>query len=154
MPGKIAAHIASLGIELPPADPPVANYVSFSISGQQIHIAGQVPHLHDEYLYVGIVGYDVTSEDAKKASRLSGINIIAQLRDAVGDLDRVVRCVKLNVFVRSSDEFYEQHIVANGCSDLMVEVFGQAGRHARSSVGVKQLPFGVCVEVDAVFEFI
>lgn len=153
MTGLIEARLAELKIELPQAAAPVANYVPFAVTGNQVHTAGQVSRWNGEFLHVGTVGKDVSVEDAYRAARICGLNIIAQVQAAVGDLDRVRRCVKLNVFVRSDDNFTEQPKVANGASDLMVEVFGDAGRHARSAIGVKQLPFGVSVEIDAVFEF-
>jgi enamine deaminase RidA (YjgF/YER057c/UK114 family) len=153
MTGRIEKRLTELKIELPQAAAPVANYVPFAVTGNQVHTAGQVSRWNGEFLYVGTVGKDVSVEDAYKAARICGLNIIAQVQAAVGDLDRVRRCVKLNVFVRSDENFAEQPKVANGASDLMVEVFGDAGRHARSAIGVKQLPFGVSVEIDAVFEF-
>jgi enamine deaminase RidA (YjgF/YER057c/UK114 family) len=153
MTGKIETRIKEIGIELPVAAAPVANYVPWVISGNQIYIAGQVPRWNGEFLHVGRIGAELSVEDGQKAARLCALNIMAHVKSALGDLDRVKRCVKLNVFVRSSAEFSEQPKVANGASDLMVEVFGDIGKHARSAVGVMQLPFGVSVEVDAVFEF-
>ena len=153
MAGRIAARLVELQIDLPQAAAPVANYMPFTITGNQIHTAGQVSRWNGEFHYVGAVGKDITVTDAYKAARLCALNIIAQVNAATGDLDRVTRCVKLNVFVRSDDDFSDQPKVANGASDLMVEVFGDAGRHARSAIGVKQLPFGVSVEIDAIFEF-
>lgn len=153
MTGKIAARLAELKIELPDAAAPVANYMPFVVTGNQVYVAGQVSRWKGEFLYIGALGKDVSVEDGYKAARICGLNIIAQAQAAIGDLDRVTRCVKLNVFVRSDGGFMEQPKVANGASDVMVEVFGDAGRHARSAIGVKQLPFGVSVEIDAVFEF-
>lgn len=153
MAGKIATRLAELKIELPQAAAPVANYMPFTVVGNQVHTAGQVSRWNGEFLYVGSVGKEISVEDGYKAARICGLNIIAQVQAAVCDLDRVTRCAKLNVFVRSDDNFAEQPKVANGASDLMVEVFGDAGRHARSAIGVKQLPFGVSVEIDAIFEF-
>lgn len=153
MVGKVAARLAELKIELPQAAAPVANYVPFTVTGNQVHTAGQVSRWNGEFHFVGSVGKEVSVEEAYKAARMCGLNIIAQIHAAIGDLDRVTRCVKLNVFVRSDEAFTEQPKVANGASDLMVEVFGDAGRHSRSAIGVKQLPFGVSVEIDAIFEF-
>lgn len=153
MTGKIEARIKDLGITIPDAASPVANYVPYSVTGNQVYTAGQVCRWNGEFHYVGSVGNEISVDDAYKAARMCGLNIIAQVRAAIGDLDRVTRCVKLNVFVRSAASFTEQPKVANGASDLMVEVFGDAGRHARSAIGVAQLPFGVSVEIDAVFEF-
>ncbi|HWT97662.1 MAG TPA: RidA family protein [Terriglobales bacterium] len=153
MTGQVMARLAERNIALPQASVPVANYMPFAITGNQIHTAGQVPRWDGNFHHVGAVGQEVSLDDAYQAARLCGLNIIAQVKAAIDDLDRVTRCVKLNVFVRSADDFADQPKVANGASDLMVEVFGDKGRHARSAIGVKQLPFGVSVEIDAVFEF-
>jgi enamine deaminase RidA (YjgF/YER057c/UK114 family) len=152
MPGKIAARLAELKIELPKAAAPVANYVPVVITGHQAFVSGQVTVWNGEVQYKGQLGKDYQVEDGQKAARLCGHNIVAQLQAALGDLDRVKRCVKLNVFVNSAPGFTDQPKVANGASDFMVEVFGDAGKHARSAVGVAQLPLGVAVEVDATFE--
>jgi enamine deaminase RidA (YjgF/YER057c/UK114 family) len=154
MTGKIAARLLELKIELPQAAAPVANYAPFSVVGNQVHTAGQITRWNGETLFVGALGREISVEDGYKAARMCALNIIAQVQAAVGDLDRVKRVAKLNVFVRSDAGFIDQPKVANGASDVMVEVFGDAGRHARSAVGVMQLPFGVAVEVDAVIEFV
>jgi enamine deaminase RidA (YjgF/YER057c/UK114 family) len=152
MPGKVAARLAELKIELPKAAAPVANYVPVVVSGQHAYLSGQVTVFNGEFRFIGQLGKEFQIEDGQKAARLCGLNILAQLQAALGDLDRVRRCVKLNVFVNSTPAFTDQPKVANGVSDLMAEVFGDAGKHARSAVGVAQLPLGVAVEVDAVFE--
>ena len=152
MPGKIAARLAELKIELPKAAAPVANYVPVVVTGNHAYLSGQVTVWNGEFQFKGQLGKELQIEDGQKAARLCGLNIIAQLQAALGDLDRVRRCVKLNVFVNSTPTFIDQPKVANGVSDLMAEVFGDAGKHARSAVGVAQLPLGVSVEVDAVFE--
>ncbi|HNB27629.1 MAG TPA: RidA family protein [Alphaproteobacteria bacterium] len=152
MPGKIAARLAELKIELPKAAAPVANYVPVVVTGNQVYLSGQITVWNGEFQFKGQLGKELQIEDGQKAARLCGLNIIAQLQAALGDLDRVRRCVKLNVFVNSTPTFTDQPKVANGVSDLMAEVFGDAGKHARSAVGVAQLPLGVSVEVDAVFE--
>ena len=152
MPGKIAARLAELKIELPKAAAPVANYVPVVVTGNQVYLSGQITVWNGEFQFKGQLGKELQIEDGQKAARLCGLNIIAQLQAALGDLDRVRRCVKLNVFVNSTPSFTDQPKVANGVSDLMAEVFGDAGKHARSAVGVAQLPLGVSVEVDAVFE--
>lgn len=152
MPGKIASRLAELKIELPKAAAPVANYVPVVITGNHAYLSGQVTILNGELKFVGQLGKDFQVEDGQKAARLCGMNILAQLQAALGDLDRVRRCVKLSVFVNSTPTFTDQPKVANGASDLMAEVFGDAGKHARSAVGVAQLPLGVAVEIDAVFE--
>lgn len=152
MPGKIAARLAELKIELPKAAAPVANYVPVVISGNQAYVSGQVTMWNGELKYVGQLGKEFQIEDGQKAARICGHNIVAQLQAALGDLDRIRRCVKLNVFVNSAPTFTDQPKVANGVSDFIAEVFGESGKHARSAVGVAQLPMGVAVEVDAVFE--
>ncbi len=153
MAGKIDKRLADLKIELPKAAAPVANYVPAAISGKLVFVSGQVTVWNGEFKYVGRLGEAFSIEQGQAAARLCGLNIIAQLRAALdGDLDRVRRCVKLGVFVNSADGFTDQPKVANGVSDLMVEVFGDAGRHARFAVGVNVLPLNVAVEVDAVFE--
>jgi enamine deaminase RidA (YjgF/YER057c/UK114 family) len=147
------ARLAELGIELPNAVPPAANYVPARKSGSLIYIAGQVPTAGGKDQYVGKVGRDVSIEDAQKAARLCAINILAQLRTALGgNLNAVVGCVRLGGFVNAAPEFGDHPKVINGASDLMVEVFGDAGRHARAAVGCNSLPRNVAVEVDAIFE--
>ncbi len=152
MPGRIQSRLKELAIELPKAASPVANYVPAVITGAQIYIAGQVTVWNGELRYIGQMGRDFSIEEGQQAAKLCALNIVAQLLAALGDLDRVKRCVKLNVFVNSTADFTDQPSVANGASDLMVAIFGDAGKHARSAVGVGQLPRGVAVEVDAIFE--
>jgi enamine deaminase RidA (YjgF/YER057c/UK114 family) len=145
-------RLAALGLTLPEPRAPVANYVPFVRSGASLYISGQVST--DAAGGVrGVVGEDVSAEEAKRAARICGLNLIAQLKAALdGDLGRVVRIVKLGGFVQAGPRFFEIPQVLNGCSDLMVEVFGDAGRHARSAVGVYRLPLNFAVEVDAVAE--
>ena len=152
MSGKIAAKLAELKIELPKAAAPVANYVPVVITGNQAFVSGQVTALNGEFKYIGKLGKDFTFEDGRKAARLCGLNVIAQVKAAIGDLDKVKRVLKLTCFVNSVSEFTDQPKVANGVSDLMVEVFGDAGKHARSAVGVNVLPLNVACEVEAIFE--
>ncbi len=152
MTGTIEARLQSLSIELPQAGAPAANYVPFRRTGNLIYIAGQVCQWNGERRYLGRVGAEIPIEDGIAAARLCGLNLIAHLKNACdGDLDRVVQCLRLGAFVNSAPDFFEQPRVANGCSDLMVEVFGDAGRHARTAIGA-QLPFNVAVEIDAIFE--
>ncbi len=147
------ARLAQLGIELPKAVAPAANYVPARKSGSLIYIAGQVPTADGKDQYVGKVGKDVSVEEAQKAARLCAINILAQLRTALGgSLEDVAGCVRLGGFVNATPEFGDHPKVINGASDLMVEVFGDAGRHARAAVGCNSLPRNVAVEVDAIFE--
>lgn len=150
---KIEEKLKSLGIELPTPAAPVANYVGFVKSGNQVFVSVQLPIEAGKLQFIGKVGSEVSAEDAKKAARLCAIGLLAQLKVACdGDLERVTRCVKLGIFVNGDANFKDHPAVANGASDLMVEVLGDAGKHARAAVGSGSLPFGVAVEVDAIFE--
>ncbi len=154
MSGRITARLEDLGIELPDPPEPVASYVPYVITGNLIFVSGQVPMNADGLHYRGIVGYDFSVEEGQDAARLCALNILAQVNAALdGDLDRVTRIVRLGGFVRSTGDFKDQPKVINGASDLMVEVFGDTGRHSRAAVGVNALPAGVAVEVDAVVAF-
>ena len=149
---QVEARLAELGITLPQPNAPVANYVPFVRAGDLLHISGQVS-VDASGGIKGVVGEEVDAETAKRAARLCGVNLIAQMKAACdGDLDRVVRVVKLGGFVQAGPDFIDIPKVVNGCSDLMVEALGDAGRHARSAVGVYKLPLGFAVEVDAVVE--
>jgi enamine deaminase RidA (YjgF/YER057c/UK114 family) len=152
MAGQIEARLAEHKIELPKAAIPVANYVPVVTVGNLAFVSGQVTIWNGEFRYQGKLGQEFKVEDGQAAARLCGLNVIAQLKNAFGDLDRVKRCVKLTVFVNSTDDFTDQPKVANGASDLMVEVFGDAGKHTRSAVGVNVLPLNVAVEIEGVFE--
>jgi enamine deaminase RidA (YjgF/YER057c/UK114 family) len=155
MAGTVDARLRELGIELPKAAAPVANYVAYAITGAQVYVSGQVPVWNGELKYVGKLGDSLSIEQGQAAARLCALNLIAQVREACGgDLDRVRRCVKLTGFVNSTSDFPDQPKVVNGASDVMVEVFGDKGRHARAAVGAASLPLGVAVEVDAVFEIV
>ncbi|MBU6338495.1 MAG: RidA family protein [Rickettsiales bacterium] len=150
---KIEEKLKALGINLPSPAAPVANYVGFVKTGNQLFVSGQLPIENGEVKYVGKVGSKISVEDAKIAARLCAINILAQVKVACnGDLEKVVRCVKLGVFVNGDADFIDHPVVANGASDLMVEVLGDAGKHARAATGAGSLPRGVSVEIDAVFE--
>ena len=149
----IDSRLKELGITLARPPKPVASYVPFTISGNQVFISGQVPISDGALKYVGKLGVDFSVEVGQAAAQLCAINILSVLREACGgDLDRVVRCLKVNVFVNATPDYDKQPEVANGASDLFVAVFGDAGRHARAAVGMGSLPRGVAVEVDAVFE--
>jgi len=152
MAGKIDAHLADLGITLPTATAPVANYVPYVISGKLVHISGQITMENGELKFIGKLGADYDVETGQKAARLCALNLVAQLKAAIGDLDKVTRVVKLNAFVNSAPDFTDQPKVVNGASDTMVEIFGDAGKHTRSAVGVAALPLGVAVEIDGIFE--
>jgi enamine deaminase RidA (YjgF/YER057c/UK114 family) len=153
MAGTIDARLAQLKIELPNAAAPAANYVPFVRTGNLLFTAGQLCVWNGERRFVGKLGREYTIEQGQQAARLAGLNILAQVKAALdGDLDRIVRCVKLSGFVNSMADFTEQPQVVNGASNLMVEVLGDAGRHARTAVGVNVLPFDITVEIDTVFE--
>jgi len=153
MPGRIEAQLKSLKIELPNAASPMANYVPAVRTGNLLFVSGQICQWNGERRYIGKLGAEISVEDGKAAARLCGLNLLAQAKRALdGDLDRILRVVRLGGFVNAAPGFAEQPQVVNGASDLMVEVFGDAGRHARAAVGVGSLPGGVAVEVDAVFE--
>ncbi len=153
MAGEIKQRLEELGIDLPEPPVPVANYIPWVQTGNLVFISGQVPMGPDGPRYLGKVGDSLTLEEGQEAARLCAINILAQLNVACGgDLDRVQRCLRLGGFVNCVDGFNDQPAVINGASDLMVEVFGDQGRHSRTAVGVTALPLGVSVEVDALFE--
>ena len=153
MAGKVEARLADLGVEIPQAAAPVANYVGFVQTGSLVFISGQVPIKDGKFHYQGKLGENMTVEEAQAAARLCAINVIAQARAACGgDLDRVKRVVKLTGFVNSTGDFTDQPKVVNGASDFMVEVFGDKGRHSRAAVSAAGLPAGVAVEVEAVIE--
>ena len=144
----VAARLAELGIELPKAAAPVASYVPVVEQGGMVYVSGQLPFVEGA-LVTGRLGEDVTLEQGAAAARACGLMILAQLQ-AAGVLERVERVVKLGAFISSTGDFTDQPKVANGASDLMSEVFGEAGKHARSAVGVPVLPLGAAVEVDAI----
>jgi enamine deaminase RidA (YjgF/YER057c/UK114 family) len=155
MSGRIEARLRELGIELPEPAAPVANYLPSATSGKLVFIAGQICQWNGERRFVGKLGREITLADGQQAARLCGLNILAQLRVAAGgDLDRVARCLRLGGFVNCTPEFTDMPQVVNGASDLMVEVFGDHGRHARAAVGSNSLPGGVAVEVEATFELV
>jgi enamine deaminase RidA (YjgF/YER057c/UK114 family) len=152
MTGRIESRLAELGISLPQATAPVANYVPAVRTGSQVFVSGQVSNGPDGFIK-GKLGADMSIEEGAAAARACGLSLIAQLKAACeGDLDRLVRVVKLVGFVNSTADFTDQPKVINGASDLMVEVFGDAGRHARSAVSAASLPLGVAVEIEAIFE--
>jgi enamine deaminase RidA (YjgF/YER057c/UK114 family) len=149
----IKTRLAELGIVLPTPMAPMANYVPFVQTGHLVVVSGQVPALDGAIAFTGKIGTDVTEEDGRKAARLCLINVLAQLNVALdGDLDRVVRVIRLGGFIASPASFTRHAIVMNGASDLAVEVFGDAGRHARSTIGVPSLPGDAAVEVEGMFE--
>ena len=153
MPTDVVARLARLGLKLPDAPAPAANYVPFSIARGLVFIAGQAPVVDGKYQSVGRVGAEVTLEAAQAAARLCGLNILAQVKSAVaGDWSRVRRCVRICGYISSAPGFFDQPRVLDGCSDLMVQALGEAGRHARSALGVAALRGNVPVVIDAIFE--
>jgi enamine deaminase RidA (YjgF/YER057c/UK114 family) len=147
---SIDQRLAELGVTLPHPAAPVASYVPAVEQGGLLHISGQISFAEDASLITGRLGENVDLDGGIAAARRCGIMLLAQMKAALGSLDRVEKVVKLGVFVNSSPDFTDQPKVANGASELMQEVFGDAGRHARSAVGVTVLPLGVAVEVDAI----
>ncbi|WP_378941881.1 RidA family protein [Paracoccus sp. R86501] len=148
---SVEQTLADKGITLPEAPMPAANYVPFVQTGNLVFISGQIS-ADENGLITGKLGDSTSVEDGAAAARRCGLALIAQLKAAIGDLDRVARVVKLTGFVNSTPDFTDQPKVINGCSDLMVEVFGDAGRHSRAAVSAPSLPFGVAVEIEAIFE--
>jgi enamine deaminase RidA (YjgF/YER057c/UK114 family) len=150
---RIRARQAELGLELPQPSLPGANYVPWVRTGDLVFLTGQLSHWNGERRFVGKLGQAFTVEEGRQAARLCALNLIAHLQTAVeGDLDRVKRVVRLAGFVNSTPDFHGQSQVMNGASDLFVDVFGEAGRHARMAVGVSALPYDVAVEVEGVVE--
>ena len=153
MASNIDARLAELGITLPVPAVAVANYVPFVVTGNLVFISGQLPMEGGKPVVFGHLGAEVSGEDGVRAARLCGLNLLAQAKAACGgDLDRIRRVVRLTAFVASTPDFTDQPKVVNGASDLMVEVLGDAGRHARVAVGAPSLPLNVAVEIEAVFE--
>lgn len=151
----IDAKLAAKGITLPPSVLPPANYVPYTVSGKMVVISGQLPMQDGKPQFIGKIGRDFSIEQGQECARICGVNILSHLKAAVGgDWSKVKRCVRLGVFVNSPEDFTDQPKVANGVSDMMVELFGEAGKHARAAVGVSQLPLGVAVEVEAMFELV
>lgn len=149
----IEARLQDLGIELPSQSKPAANYVPFVKVGSFVFISGQIAGWNGDMKYVGKVGNDFSVEEGQAAARLCVLNILAHLKAACeGDLNRVIRCIRLGGFVNCHDRFKDHPKVMNGASDLIVEIFGEKGRHARAAVGVSSLPLESAVEVDAIFE--
>lgn len=154
MHGTIVARLQDLGIVLPPPRQPIANYIPVKTVGSLLFVAGQVPYRKGEYPFVGKLGANITIAAGQEAAKLCVINMLAQLNQVLdGDLDRIVSCVRLGGFVNSTSDFAEHPRVIDGASNLVVEVLGPAGRHARTAVGCSSLPNGIAVEVEGIFEF-
>lgn len=155
MAGKIDARLNELEIELPAPVKPAGNYTPYIISGKLLFVSGQLPTGPGGLLFQGRVGADLSLENGKHAARQCTLNLLAQAKAACeGDLDLIRRCVRLEGFVHAAASFEDHPAVMNGASDLMVEIFGEAGRHTRTAVGVNSLPLGAAVEIAAVFEIV
>lgn len=153
MSTRIEERLKELGLELPKASAPGANYIPFVRSGSLIYVSGQVCQWNGERRFIGKLGREFTLEQGQEAARLCALNVIAQLQVAIaGDFSRFVRCVRVGGYVNSAPDFLNHPQVINGASDLFVAVLGEEGRHARTAIGVSALPYDVAVEVDAVFE--
>ncbi|MBE3640610.1 RidA family protein [Mangrovicoccus algicola] len=153
MTGQFESRLAALGITLPEAAAPAANYVSYVQAGDLLHVSGQLPKAEDGTLVTGKLGDGLDVAEGAAAAKLCAIHLLSQVKAACGgDLDRLVRVVKLGAFVNSAPDFGQQPAVVNGASDFLVEVLGDAGRHARSAVSSPALPFGVAVEIDGIFQ--
>lgn len=153
MTEAIEGRLQELGIVLPVAAAPAANYVPYTISGNTLYLSGQLPIEGGKVAVTGLVGRDVDLQAAQRAAELCAINILAQAKAALGgDLGRIRRVLKLNGFVASTPDFVEQHLVINGASNLIANVLGDAGKHARAAVGMACLPLNASVEIDAIIE--
>lgn len=152
MSDTIEKRLTGLGVTLPEAAAPAANYVPFTRTGNLLFTAGQLPLKDGKLAVAGLLGKGVDVADGREAAKLCAINILAQAKAALGDLEKISRLVKITVFVASSPDFTEQHLVANGASDFLAEALGERGKHARSAVGMASLPFNAAVEVEAVIE--
>ena len=152
MSGKVEQRLKTLGLTLPGAPAPVANYIPARIAGELLFVSGQISRTADGQLVAGKLGAGLDVAQGQAAAKLCALAVLAQAKAALGDLDRIVAAVKLLGFVNSAADFGQQPAVINGCSDLLVEVLGEAGRHARSAVGVNALPMNAAVEVEAIFQ--
>lgn len=149
---QVEERLAELGIDLPAATSPAANYVNAVLTGNLLFLSGKGPYRPDGSLHTGIVGQDVSVEEAYQHARLTGLHLISTMKEELGDLDRVARIVKVLGMVNAAPGFTRQPEIINGCSDLFVEVFGDRGRHARSAVGLGSLPRNITVEIEAIVE--
>ena len=150
--GRIESRLAELGIVLPTPASPIANYLPYAITGKLVVISGQIPLQDGRIVHTGKLGAGVPLAEGVAAARLCFINLVAQLKAAAGDLDTVARIVRLGGFIAAPAEFTQHAVVMNGASDLAVEIFGEAGRHARTTIGVPSLPGDAAVEVEGMFE--
>jgi enamine deaminase RidA (YjgF/YER057c/UK114 family) len=148
----IEKRLSELGVTLPAAAAPAANYVPYCVTGNLLFTAGQLPLKEGKLQASGLLGRDVDTAAGKEAAKYCAINILTQAKAALGDLEKIRRLVKITVFVASVPDFVEQHLVANGASDFLVAVLGDRGKHARSAVGTASLPLDAAVEIEAIFE--
>jgi len=148
---SVQQNLERLGIRLPASTPPAAAFVQYVQTGNLLFVSGHIA-TKDGKAWVGQLGHQLTTEDGKAAARSVAIELMGTLKAAVGDLERISRIVKLMVLVNSAPHFTEQHLVANGASELLVQIFGAAGPHARAAFGVAQIPFGACVEIELLAE--
>ncbi|MFZ5525463.1 MAG: RidA family protein [Pseudomonadota bacterium] len=148
---SITQRLTDLGITLPPVATPAAAYLPFMRTGNLVFLSGHIAK-KDGKVWVGQLGKDIATAEGQQAARAVAIDLLGTLNAAVGDLDKVVRIVKVMSLVNSTPDYTEQHLVTNGCSELLAEVFGDAGRHARSAFGVAQIPLGACVEIELIAE--
>ncbi|NVZ49359.1 RidA family protein [Pseudomonas sp. B6002] len=155
MSNSIRERVQALGLTLPTPGQPIANYINYVVSGNQLFVSGQIPLVDGNPAYVGRLGESLSDEEGAQAAELAALGLLGQLSHALGDdLTRLVRTVRLGVFIASSGEFQRQSVVANGASNLLVNALGDKGRHVRTAVGVSSLPAGVAVEVDGIFELL
>ena len=153
MTSKVEQRLLKAGVKIPDAPTPAANYLPFTRTGNLVFVSGQVPFVNGKLEVTGTVGKNASVEDAQGQAKICAINLLAQLKVACdGDLDRVIKVVKLGAFVASAEDFFNQPVVVNAASDLMVQAFGENGRHARFAVGTNALPLNCLVEIDGVFE--
>ncbi|MER8489200.1 RidA family protein [Mesorhizobium australicum] len=152
MSETIEKRLSDLGVRLPVAAAPAANYVPYCRTGNLLFTAGQLPLKDGKLQASGLLGRDVNTASGKDAAKYCAINILAQAKAALGDLEKIRRLVKITVFVASAPDFVEQHLVANGASDFLVAALGESGKHARSAVGTASLPLNAAVEIEAIFE--
>ena len=152
MSDTIESRLAGLGVVLPTPAAPAANYVPFMLSGKLLFTAGQLPLQDGKLVATGLLGRDLDTAAGKEAAKICAINVLAQAKEALADLEKIRRLVKITVFVASAADFTEQHLVANGASDFLGAVLGERGKHARAAVGTASLPLNAPVEVEAIIE--
>ena len=154
MAGKIESKLAELGVTLPvAASPKVAKILNWKIAGDLLFVSGQVPRIDNEISFIGKVGREYSLEQGQLAARTSALMVLACIKDALGDLDRVTEIVRIKGYINVDPDFTDVSAVLNGASELFIDVYGDPGRHARTAVGVASMPFGVAIEVEGIFQF-